>query len=191
MSQPLCRRVAVLALASLFLVAAPTPAAAQESEPTNDIERRPREIERRTSEVVRRIVSFDGQARREVGDEVTVTLDGDVLFEFDRADLTPEAEATLVALAEELAERATGEATIVGHTDSIGDDAYNLDLSLRRARTVEAFLEPRVDGAVSFTVDGRGEAEPVADNQRPDGSDDPDGRRRNRRVEVTFTAVES
>ena len=147
-------------------------------------------IERETLDVVRRVVPYDGRAVRTEGEQVTVTLDTDVLFEFDRADLTPGAAAALDAIGADLADRATGEVAVVGHTDALGADDYNLDLSQRRAGSVRAALEPLAEGAVTFAVSGRGETEPVAANAAPDGSDDPEGRRRNRRVELTFTVVD-
>jgi outer membrane protein OmpA-like peptidoglycan-associated protein len=76
---------------------------------------------------------------------------------------------------------------VTGHTDATGEDAYNLDLSRRRAEAVAAWLRARPElGGWTFTVAGKGEAAPVAPNSRPDGSDDPEGRARNRRVEVTI-----
>lgn len=73
-----------------------------------------------------------------------------------------------------------------------GEPPYNQDLSERRAGAVRDFLTLALADPPRFEVAGRGETEPVADNGKPDGSDDPDGRRRNRRVEITYTAeVES
>jgi len=79
-----------------------------------------------------------------------------------------------------------GEAVIHGHTDSVGDAQSNLTLSRRRAEAVRAELV-RLLGAtsVSFEVRGFGEARPVAPN-RVDGRDNPEGRARNRRVEIRF-----
>lgn len=133
-----------------------------------------------------RVVPYDGRVTSVEGSLATVALDADVLFEFDRADLTPGAEQTLAQVVTELDDRAQGSVLVVGHTDAIGDDAYNLDLSRRRAQTVTDFLAAQVSQSLDFAAEGRGEAEPVADNVAPDGSDDPEGRRRNRRVEVTF-----
>lgn len=116
-------------------------------------------------------------------DEVAVELAADVLFDLDSDVLTPDASARIEAAAATVNERAAGGVVrVVGHTDSTGDTAYNADLSRRRATAVRAALEPlvTVDG-VTFEVEGRGESEPIDDN----GTEL--GRRRNRRVAVTFT----
>ena len=148
-------------------------------------------IERPSAVIERRVVPYDGQVLTERGGgQVTVTLDAEVLFELDQATLTPEATDSLRDLAQTInGRRAAPGITVVGHTDALGTDAHNLDLSQRRAAAVRDFLAPLVVGSdAAFTVEGRGSAEPVAPNTRPDGSDDPEGRRHNRRVEVTFTA---
>lgn len=146
-------------------------------------------LERRVLDVERRVVPYDGRVQETDGDEVTVSLDGDVLFELDSDALTPSAQTTLTDLATQLDDTAVGAVAVVGHTDALGTDEYNLDLSLRRARNVRDFLVTAVEKNLEFTVDGRGESEPVASNTLEDGSDNPDGRRRNRRVEIIYTAV--
>lgn len=144
---------------------------------------------RTTVPLVRSIVPFDGQSRTVAEKVVTVNLDAQVLFAFDQADLTPQAQSTLTTLAGELKDRlANPTVTIVGHTDAIGTDDYNNDLSLRRATAVRDYLASVVSVPVNLGVDGRGKAEPVAANTNPDGTDNPEGRRRNRRVEITYTA---
>ena len=117
------------------------------------------------------------------GDAVTVDLAADVLFAFDSADLTPEAGARLQEVAAQItADAAPGALGIVGHTDSQGSDAYNLDLSRRRAQSVAAVLGPALAGVdLDLTVDGRGEAEPVGTNSTPEGQ------QANRRVAITYT----
>lgn len=147
------------------------------------------DLERRVLEIERRVVPYDGRVQEVEGTEITVSLDGDVLFELDKADLTLAAQASLTELATQLDEVATGTVAIVGHTDALGTDEYNIDLSNRRAQNVRDFLSDAVVQDFEFTVEGRGEAEPVAPNTNADGSDNPEGRRRNRRVEVTFTGT--
>lgn len=77
---------------------------------------------------------------------------------------------------------------IEGHTDAKGSEAYNLKLSERRAEAVVEWLAVR-EGIDTAWLDrrGLGEAQPAAPNARPDGRDDPEGRQRNRRVEVILT----
>lgn len=127
-----------------------------------------------------------GMALREEGRNLRVTLDADVLFDFDRAELRPEAGPRLQRLMEEVSARIRRPAfRVEGHTDWIGSDAYNSRLSARRAESVRNWLVgtagvPRP--AVSTA--GYGESRPVAPNSTPDGHDDPEGRQRNRRVEL-------
>jgi outer membrane protein OmpA-like peptidoglycan-associated protein len=181
------RRRAAAGLVVALVVALGAPALAQETA----TERRVVPIERELRPLERRVVAFDGQMVEAAGPQVTVTLDAEVLFELDQATLTLQAVTTLDALAQELNERLSDPAvTIVGHTDALGTDEYNLDLSQRRAAAVRDHLAPLITVPVTFSVEGRGSTEPVADNTRPDGSDDPEGRRRNRRVELTYTAAD-
>jgi outer membrane protein OmpA-like peptidoglycan-associated protein len=121
------------------------------------------------------------------GDQLEVTLATDVLFEFNSATLAPSATASLAALAPRIPNSAAhGVVSIVGYTDSIGTDAFNQSLSEARAQAVQAVLATaRPD--LQFQVSGRGANDPVAPNQIA-GHDNPDGRARNRRVTITFTA---
>lgn len=114
----------------------------------------------------------------------------DALFAFDRADLTPEAEKALLSLEGELAARPGAKLSIEGHTDAVGDDAYNRTLSERRARAVRDFLARQGLAAAATPIAGHGKSNPVAPNTKPDGSDDPEGRARNRRVELVFATCE-
>lgn len=126
----------------------------------------------------------DGFSREaESGEQVSIDIAADVLFAFDSADLSEEAVSRLGEVAVEIGERAApGALTIVGHTDSNGSDAYNDDLSQRRAQAVADVLGPALtDADLDISVEGRGEREPVADN----GTDE--GQQLNRRVTVGFT----
>jgi outer membrane protein OmpA-like peptidoglycan-associated protein len=130
--------------------------------------------------------ALDGSTAR-TEDEATVdlVLAADVFFAFGQATLTPQAQAVLTGVAAQLQEQARGRVAVVGHTDSVGADAANLDLSRRRAQAVVAVLGPAVPG-LELVAEGRGEAEPVAEERTADGADDPAGRARNRRVAITF-----
>lgn len=113
-----------------------------------------------------------------------IRLDSSVLFDFGKAELRPEADPVLDEVVDVLSE-SDKPIDIVGHTDSIGTDEDNLELSLDRARAVETALRDRgLD--VDISIDGRGESEPVAPNETPDGEDDPAGRAQNRRVDITI-----
>lgn len=178
------RLIAGAAVAGLAVAAAGSHAwasAAQEGDP------RVRDLEFRVRDLTYRTNSIDNSERvEETPDQVSVALAADVLFEYGKADLTAAANAKLDDLAEQLSELGPRDVTIEGHTDSDGDDASNLDLSTRRAQAVEAALTDRVESGFTFAVRGKGEAEPVAPNRYEDGSDNPDGRALNRRVEITF-----
>ena len=80
--------------------------------------------------------------------------------------------------------RAGGKVTIWGHSDSRGSDAENLAASRRRADAARAYLEGKGIDKSRITVVALGEARPIAPNRNLDGSDDPDGRAKNRRVEI-------
>lgn len=119
--------------------------------------------------------------------ETIVALAADTLFAFDSATLTAAAAANLERTAALVAKGKPGAVRIVGHTDAKGDDAYNDALSTRRAEAVATWLRGQSSlVGRSFTTEGRGEREPVAPNTASDGSDDPAGRARNRRVEVVI-----
>jgi OmpA-OmpF porin, OOP family len=77
-----------------------------------------------------------------------------------------------------------------GHSDTMGSDADNLTTSRRRARAVADYLTGRGIAAERIEVIALGERRPVAPNAKPDGSDDPEGRARNRRVDVEVIAPE-
>jgi outer membrane protein OmpA-like peptidoglycan-associated protein len=113
-----------------------------------------------------------------------ITVVGDALFDFDKSDLRPDAEETLVAAGPEIAKAGTGKLTITGHTDSKGSDAYNDQLSEARARTVRDWLVGKGIIPAETAFAGRGERQPIASNENADGSDNPEGRQQNRRVEV-------
>jgi len=106
-----------------------------------------------------------------------VTL-GDVLFEFNRAEVKPGAQGSLRKLADFLAQNPTRRVLIEGHTDSVGTAAANTVLSRRRADAVDAALEGMGLAANRVTTVGYGEDFPVADNITETN------RALNRRVEV-------
>jgi len=115
--------------------------------------------------------------------EIYVALPADTLFEFDKAQIRPGAEAGLRTLAE-LIGKTQGTVQLKGYTDAKGEDAYNLTLSKRRADAVKIWLTTNGVPGARLQASGFGEADPVAPNQRPDGTDDAEGRAKNRRVEA-------
>ena len=122
---------------------------------------------------------------KETDVEVRIELAADVLFDFDKADIRPAGERALGEAARIINERAAGPVRVEGHTDAVGADAYNQRLSERRAAAVKTWLVKQGGvRAAAVTTKGFGAKRPVAANTKPDGSDDPDGRQRNRRVEI-------
>jgi outer membrane protein OmpA-like peptidoglycan-associated protein len=117
--------------------------------------------------------------------EERLRVGSDFLFDFDRAQVRPEADGAL----EEVATRvnAAGKRVMVeGHTDAKGTDSYNQTLSERRASAVRLALIDRGVSDAQMIVHGFGKSRPIAPNAHEDGSDDPDGRQKNRRVEVVI-----
>lgn len=106
-------------------------------------------------------------------------LSADALFDFDRAELKPDGLGKLDSLARQLKGVPLEVVIAVGHTDSMGSDAYNQRLSLARAASVKAYLVSQGIPADRIRAEGKGESEPVASN------DTAEGRAKNRRVDVT------
>ncbi|MDA0564673.1 OmpA family protein [Streptomonospora sp. S1-112] len=120
------------------------------------------------------------------GGTTTVTVAADVLFEFDEATLTDNAQGELADIAERL-RGASGTVEVVGHSDGLGDASYNQELSERRAEAVrDALLEELGGDAPDIEASGRGAEEPVAEETDAEGNDLPWGRAQNRRVEIVF-----
>ena len=118
------------------------------------------------------------------GREIKINLSADVLFDFDKWDLRPEAGPALEKVLAVLQGYPKAAVVIEGHTDGKGNDQYNQRLSERRAESVRTWLAQHGSGA-AITTRGWGKARPVAPNTRPNGADDPEGRQKNRRVEIT------
>ncbi len=103
-----------------------------------------------------------------------------VNFDFDRAEIRPESRPILDQAAKRLKMCGSERLRVEGHTDAIGSDAYNQDLSERRARSVRDYLGGRGVDTSRVQAVGFGESQPIASN------DTPEGRALNRRVEVRF-----
>ena len=116
-----------------------------------------------------------------------ITLEDSVLFDFGSSDLRSEASTTLTNLATVLKDSKAPKVQVQGHTDSVSDDTSNQTLSEQRAKAVtEALTSNGVTASIESV--GYGETKPVAPNENSDGSDNPAGRRLNRRVEVFVPA---
>jgi outer membrane protein OmpA-like peptidoglycan-associated protein len=121
----------------------------------------------------------------EEGEVDAMVMLSDVLFEFGDATLELAALDVLAGVAEKLDGIAALE--ITGHTDAVGDDQFNLDLGQRRADAVREWLVANTNlSADILTAQGVGEADPILPNLNDDGTDSPEGRAANRRVEFTI-----
>lgn len=123
---------------------------------------------------------------KETDTEIKINLLGDILFDFDKANIRPVAEPTLAAIAKLIQGRKQPNVLIEGYTDSKGSDSYNAKLSGRRAVSVKNWFGQHGVAPNSMQTQGWGAAKPVAPDTHPDGSDDPEGRQKNRRVEITI-----
>ncbi|TCW83962.1 OmpA family protein [Burkholderia sp. SRS-46] len=110
----------------------------------------------------------------------SVNLSGDALFAFGLATLTPAARATLDQLMSQQGDKHFSRVAVTGHTDTIGSDTSNLQLSRQRADAVAGYLRERGLRADTLVVTGRGKAEPVGSNATAEG------RASNRRVEIVL-----
>ena len=107
-----------------------------------------------------------------------VSFAAEALFDFDKSLVKPEGKAALDELLAKLAGMNTEVMVTVGHTDSVGSDAYNQRLSLRRAEAVKAYIVSKGVDAARVYTEGKGESQPIADNTTAEG------RAKNRRVTV-------
>lgn len=120
------------------------------------------------------------------GRDETLALHSDSMFDVDESEPSDEGAETInaaaLSLLDNLGEDAT-EITVIGHTDSQGEDDYNQTLSEERAEAVSELLADQLDSNFTFTIEGRGSDELLADE---DGDDEEEARARNRRVEFSY-----
>jgi outer membrane protein OmpA-like peptidoglycan-associated protein len=123
-----------------------------------------------------------GDERREdTNADVTFALQAEVLFGKDSATLSDEAKARISTIADEIKKQNATQIRVFGFTDNLGSSAHGIILSKQRANAVQAVLGQDLnDPNVTFEVRGYGEQFPIADNSTEEG------RRKNRRVEVSF-----
>ena len=107
-----------------------------------------------------------------------VSFAADAFFDFNKTALKPEGKAKLDDLADKVKGLNLEVVIAVGHTDSVGSDAYNDKLSVKRSEAVKAYLADKGIDASKIYTEGKGEKQPVADNKSADG------RAQNRRVEI-------
>src|SRR4029450_4289469 len=107
-----------------------------------------------------------------------------VNFDFNKSNIKAEFAPILDEAVQSLEDNPDARVTIEGHTDSIGSDEYNLELSERRAQAVKQYLVSKGIAASRLDTVGMGEKDPIAPNTKPDGKDNPEGRAMNRRAEL-------
>jgi len=128
--------------------------------------------------------NIPGATVERVGEGIQVTFASGLLYDFDSDIVKPTARDNLRALASSLEKYKDSDLLILGHTDSVGTDAYNKSLSVRRADAAAEYLVAQGVARSRIATGGLGEEEPVATNA------DAAGRQRNRRVEVAIYASE-
>ena len=186
-----------LFIAALLALALPFASiSAQETNADQDIQKKEAELQRQKLELEKK--SLDLQQKelelqkakqdlqyQETGKSLSMNLSGDVLFDYDKATLKPAAEEALKKVAVVLSQFPERMVTVEGYTDAKGTKSVNMELSRARAMAVKDWLVK--NGGVpsaNISAKGFGEDNPVAPNKNPDGSDDPLGRAKNRRVAI-------
>ncbi|HEX8271577.1 MAG TPA: OmpA family protein [Longimicrobiaceae bacterium] len=140
-----------------------------------------RQMDRQAEEIEE---SVDGATVERIGEGIAVTFESGILFPFNSTDLYPAGRSNLQKLADILQRNPGSEVLVVGHTDNVGSDQYNMDLSQRRAQSAASYLIQRGVSSGRIRTSGRGETEPIASNATESG------RSQNRRVEVAIFASE-
>src|SRR6266436_4355166 len=146
------------------------------------LEKKRLELEQKELDLQKAQKEFQAQ---QSGRSLSMNLSGDVLFDYDKAVLKPEAEQALKKVAVVLSQFPESNVTVEGYTDSKGTKSVNMELSRERAQSVKNWLVKNGGvAAPNITTKGFGEQYPIAANKNADGSDNPLGRALNRRVSI-------
>jgi len=153
-----------------------------------ELERQRIALEKRSVELQQKELELE-KARQELQQagarSMSINLSGDVLFDYGQAALKPAAEESLKKVATVLSLFPDSTVTVEGYTDSKGAKATNLQLSKDRAMSVKDWLTKNGGVApAAISAKGFGEQNAVAPNTNPDGTDNPIGRAKNRRVSI-------
>lgn len=140
-----------------------------------------RQMDRQAEEIDQNV---EGATVERIGEGIAVTFESGILFPFNSTELYPAGRDNLRKLADILERNAGSEVLVVGHTDNVGSDAYNMDLSQRRASAAASYLIQQGVPSSRIRTAGRGESEPIASNATAAGQ------AQNRRVEVAIFASE-
>jgi outer membrane protein OmpA-like peptidoglycan-associated protein len=185
-----------LIAALLILAGAFANISAQETNADQDIQKKEAELQRQKLELEKK--SLDLQQKelelqkakqelqyQETGKSLSMNLSGDLLFDYDKATLKPAAEEALKKVSVVLSQFPESTVTVEGYTDAKGTKSVNMELSRERATVVKDWLVKNGGVAsANISAKGFGEDNPVAPNKNPDGTDDPIGRAKNRRVAI-------
>src|ERR1700682_1796393 len=154
-----------------------------------ELERQRLDLEKKSLDLRQKELDLE-KARQEFqaqqsGRSLSMNLSGDVLFDYDRAALKPEAEQALKKVAVVLSQFPESKVTVEGYTDSKGTKSSNMQLSHERAQSVKNWLVKNGSvPAANISTKGFGEDYAIAPNKNQDGSDNPIGRALNRRVSI-------
>lgn len=136
-------------------------------------------MDRQAAEIEKDI---EGAKVERIAEGIKITFDSGILFQFDKSDITAESQKNIAELARILNKYKDTEVLVEGHTDAVGTDEYNLELSEKRAQSVKnSLVTSRVKASRIITM-GYGESQPVTSN------DTVEGRSQNRRVEIAIYA---
>jgi len=180
---------ALLGASSASVVRAQNDSEAAIARKQADLDRQRLELEKKSLELQQRELNLE-KARQELqaqqsGRSLSMNLAGDVLFDYDKAELKPASEEALKKVAVVLSQFPESKVTVEGYTDSKGGPAANKQLAEARAQAVKDWLVKNGNvPAANVSAKGLGEQYPVAENTNPDGSDNPVGRALNRRVSI-------
>lgn len=128
------------------------------------------------------LADIEGAKIERIGEGIKITFAGGLLFDFDKSDVRPDAQAQLVKLTEVLQKYDDTNIMVEGHTDATGTEDYNMQLSLRRSSAVATYLAARGVTPSRLSAVGYGEVQPIASNTTPEGQ------QQNRRVEIAIWA---
>ena len=142
-------------------------------------------LDRRVVPVSRSSSSDSAVTYSSDGQTTVASLSGDVTFDVDSSALTDRAKQVLDDIVKRWNGKPPATVTVVGHTDSVADDAHNQTLSEQRAKVVADYLTSKVP-SLNVQSSGKGESEPVASETNADGSVNEAGKAANRHVDVRW-----
>jgi outer membrane protein OmpA-like peptidoglycan-associated protein len=125
---------------------------------------------------------LEGAEVQRIGEGIKITFDSRLLFDIDKSDLRPVSKTNLAELAKILNKYPDTNILIEGHTDNTGSDDHNMTLSKDRAQSVAFYMATLDVKSARFSIAGYGEAQPIVMN------DTPEGRQKNRRVDIAVIA---